>query len=179
MVTLAKPIVLIGLMGAGKTTIGSRLGKMLKVDFVDSDHEIEEAAGCTVSDMFDLYGEEVFRDLELKVIRRLLGKKQHIIATGGGAFVQPAVKELIERKAFTVWLRADIDTLIDRVSRRDTRPLLAKGNKRKILSKLIQDRYPVYAEADMTIDSNYGAHDAVVKTIYERICIDHPKLVGK
>jgi len=177
MASLSKPIVLVGLMGAGKTTVGLRLAKAMGLPFVDSDKEIEDAAGCSISDLFAMYDEAVFRDLELKVLKRLLGNKQQILATGGGAFVQPALRELITRKGFTLWLRADIDTLLERVGRRDTRPLLAKGNKRKILSRLIQDRYPLYEQSDMVVDSNIGSHEQVVKSITKRLKDEQPRLV--
>ena len=165
MASLQKPLVLIGLMGAGKSTIGRRLADTLGVTFKDSDVEIEEAAGCSVSDIFALYSEEIFRDLEQRVIKRLLKEKNLILATGGGSFMQPAIRDEINKKATTVWLRAELPVLLDRVSKRDTRPLLAKGNKKKILGKLIKERYPVYAEADIVIDSSEGPHEKVVQQI--------------
>lgn len=176
MASLSKPIVLVGLMGAGKSTVGSRLANTLKLPFVDSDYEIEQAAGCSISDLFALYDEEIFRDLEKRVIKRLLNKQNLILATGGGAYMQEPIREMISQKAFTVWLRADIEVLLDRVSRRDTRPLLAKGNKRKILSTLIKERYPIYEQANMIIDSGTGPHEAVVKTIVKRLRKEQPEL---
>jgi shikimate kinase len=176
MASLAKPIVLIGLMGAGKSTIGHRLATSLDLPFVDSDHEIEEAAGCSITDIFAVYDEEIFRDLERRVIKRLLGKNNQILATGGGAYLQEPVKQMIQQKAFTIWLRADLDVLLERVGRRDTRPLLAKGNKRQILSRLIKERYPKYEDADMIVDSGTGPHENVVKTIVKRLKSEQPDL---
>ena len=177
MASLSKPIVLVGLMGAGKSTIGLRLASSLKLPFVDSDHEIEEAAGCSISDLFAIYDEEIFRDLEKRVLKRLLGQHNQILATGGGAYMQAPIREMINKKAFTIWLRADLDVLLERVNRRDTRPLLAKGNKRKILSKLIKERYPVYEQADMIVDSSTGSHELVVKEIIKRLRAEHTGLI--
>lgn len=179
MASLSKPIVLIGLMGAGKSTIGIRLASSLKLPFVDSDSEIEEAAGCSISDLFAIYDETVFRDLEKRVLKRLLNNENQILATGGGAYMQEHIRKMIRNKAFTIWLRADVDVLVERVNRRDTRPLLAKGNKRKILKKLIKERYPIYEQADMIVDSGTGAHENVVKTIVKRLRKEQPELLQK
>lgn len=158
-----------GLMGAGKTTIGKRLGTVLGLPFVDSDNEIVEAAGCSISDIFELYGEEVFRDLEQRVMLRLLAGEPAIIATGGGAFVNAQVREAVQAKAISVWLKAELDVLIERVSRRDTRPLLKSGDKREIMDRLMQERYPIYAEASIVIDSNAGVHETVVERILDAL----------
>jgi len=160
-----KPIVLVGLMGAGKSTIGRRLAQALSLHFVDADNEIVEAAGCSISDIFAMYGETIFRDLEQRVLLRLVASEPCVIATGGGAFMNPAIRSAIKEKAISVWLKADLPVLLERVSRRDTRPLLKSGDKGQILSKLIEDRYPIYAEADITIDSNAGLHETVVDSI--------------
>lgn len=160
-----KPVVLVGLMGAGKSTIGRRLAASIGFDFVDADNEIVEAAGCSISDVFEMYGEGIFRDLEQRVMLRLVGSEPRVIATGGGAFINPVIRSEIKEKAISVWLKADLPVLLERVSRRDTRPLLRTGNKEEILEKLISDRYPVYAEADIAIDSNAGAHETVVESI--------------
>jgi shikimate kinase len=165
MASLTKPIVLIGLMGAGKSTVGVRLAEALGVPFKDSDLEIEMAAGCSVSDLFAIYGEPIFRDLEQRVVTRLLETKNLILATGGGSYIQPTIQAIIKEKAHTVWLRADLETLLDRVNRRDTRPLLATGDKRKILKRLMEERYPVYEQANTIIDSNSASHERVVKQI--------------
>jgi len=164
-VKLHKPIVLVGLMGAGKSTIGRRLATTLGVTFIDSDNEIVEAAGCSIGDIFEAYGEAIFRDLEQRVLLRLVSSEPCIIATGGGAFINPTIRSAIKEKAISVWLKADLNVLLERVSRRDTRPLLKTGDKGTILSKLMDERYPIYSEADITIDSNAGLHEAVVDTI--------------
>lgn len=159
----ARPIVLVGLMGAGKTTVGRRLAQALSLPFIDSDQEITEAAGCSISDIFALYGEAIFRDLEQRVLLRLLSGDAAIIATGGGAFMQPVIREAIKEKATSLWLKADLEVLVERVSRRDTRPLLQTGDKAAIMAKLMDERYPVYMQADITIDSNAGSHESVVE----------------
>lgn len=161
----AKPVVLIGLMGAGKSTVGRKLAKAMGLPFADSDQAIEEAAGCSISDIFAIHGETMFRDLERRVITRLLTGELLVLATGGGAWMQPQVREVIGEHATTVWLKADIDVLLERVSKRNHRPILEKGDKRTILEGLMNDRYPVYAQADITIDSNRGSQEAVVKRI--------------
>lgn len=163
--TLDRPVVLVGLMGAGKSTIGRKLARALELPFVDSDEAIEEAAGCSVSDIFALHGEPAFRDLERKVITRLLTGETLVLATGGGAWMQPAVREIIRQHAVTVWLKADIEVLLERVSKRNHRPILEKGDKRTILSALMEERYPVYAEAEITIDSNRGSQETIIKRI--------------
>ncbi|MCE2927045.1 MAG: shikimate kinase [Rickettsiales bacterium] len=168
-ITLIKPVVLVGLMGAGKTTIGRRLAQALAVPFIDSDQEIVEAAGCSISDIFALYGESIFRDLEQRVLVRLIGASPCILATGGGAFINPMVRQAIKDHAISVWLKADLETLVERTSRRDTRPLLKTGDKSEILAKLMDERYPIYAEADITIDSNASAHEAVVDRIMQAL----------
>ena len=179
MASLSKPIVLIGLMGAGKSTVGIRLASALKLPFVDSDSEIEESAGCSISDLFAIYDETIFRDLEKRVIKRLLNTNSQILATGGGAYMQEPIRKMITQKSFTIWLRADLDILLERVNRRDTRPLLATGNKRKILKKLIKERYPIYEQADMIIDSDTGAHENIVKDIVKRLHAEQPDLFEK
>ncbi len=161
----ARPLVLIGLMGAGKSTIGRRLAKQIGWKFIDSDEEIETAAGCSIADIFSVHGEPIFRDLEQRVITRLLGEEQLVLATGGGAWMQPGVRAAIKARATSVWLRAELEVLTDRVSKRSHRPLLETGNKRDILEQLMQDRYPVYAEADMIVDSSQGPHETVVERV--------------
>lgn len=163
--TLTKPVVLVGLMGAGKTTIGRRLAHSLGLEFVDSDHEIVEAAGCSIADIFAIYGEEIFRDVEKRVLLRLITGEPRVIATGGGAFMNKEIRDVILQNSWSVWLKADLPVLIERVSRRDTRPLLKTGDKGEILSKLMDERYPTYAQANITIDSNEGAHESVVSRI--------------
>jgi shikimate kinase len=162
---ITKPLVLVGLMGAGKSTVGRRLAGELAVPFVDSDTEIVEAAECSISDIFAIYGEEIFRDLEKRVMLRLLTGGPMVIATGGGAFMTPDIRNAIKEQALSVWLRADIEVLLERVSRRNTRPLLEGGDKREILSKMLQDRSPIYGMADLIVDNNAGEHEKVVRSI--------------
>lgn len=167
---LSKSVVLVGLMGAGKTTVGRRLAKMLGVSFKDSDDEISAAAGCSIPDIFEIHGEAIFRDLEQRVIGRLLtDEAPQVLATGGGAWMSAQTRQLIKTHAVSVWLKADLDVLLERVSRRGGRPLLEKGDKRAILSKLMDERYPVYAEADMTVESDSGAHERVVESIVDML----------
>jgi shikimate kinase len=154
-----RTIVLVGLMGAGKTNIGRRLATRLNLPFFDSDSEIEAAAGETIEEIFRNRGEAVFRDGERRVIARLLEQPTHVLATGGGAFMDPITRAIIVRRGVSVWLRADIDVLLARVSRRSNRPLLKEGNPRAVLTDLIDRRYPIYAEADITIDSGDGPPD--------------------
>lgn len=158
-----KPIVLVGLMGAGKSSIGKRLAKAVNMPFIDSDNEIAEAAACSISNIFEIYGETMFRDLEQRVLLRLLTEeKPAVIATGGGAFIQPAIREMVKENAVSVWLHAELDVLYERVSRKRTRPLLEKGDKREILKNLMIERDPFYALADVTVSSDMGAHENVV-----------------
>ncbi len=149
-----KPIVLVGLMGAGKTCIGRRLATHYGLPFTDADEEIAKAAGCSVEDIFELYGEKAFRDGEKRVIGRLLGEGPRVLATGGGAFMDPEIRGRIKENAISVWLRADLEILIERTARRDDRPLLKNGDPRAVLGSLIDERYPVYAGADIVVDSD-------------------------
>ncbi len=164
-----RPIVLVGLMGAGKSTVGRRLGNALKLPFHDADQEIETAAGCSITDFFERYGEPAFREGERKVIARLLAGPRHVLATGGGAFMDPTTRALIKRMGFSVWLRADIGLLMERVLKRPTRPLLKNDDPRATMERLMAERYPVYAEADLTVDSNGGPHDAIVQRILSHL----------
>lgn len=160
-----QPIVLIGLMGAGKSTVGRRLARATQRQFVDSDEEIEQAAACSISDIFAIHGEPIFRDLEQRVIFRLMEKSERVMATGGGAWMQPDIRARIKERALSVWLKADLDVLVDRVERRNHRPLLESGDKRTILDTLMHERYPIYSQADMTIESGDGPHDDVVEKV--------------
>jgi len=164
-----RPLVLVGLMGAGKSTVGRRLGNALRLPFHDADQEIEAAAGCSISDFFERYGEPAFRDGERKVIARLLKGPRHVLATGGGAFMDPTTRALIKRQGLSIWLRADIGLLMERVTKRPTRPLLKNVDPRATMEKLMAERYPVYAEADLTVDSNGGPHDTVVQQILSHL----------
>ena len=157
-----RTIVLVGLMGAGKTNIGRRLAARLNLPFYDSDFEIETAAGETIEEIFANRGEQAFRDGERRVIARLLTQPVHVLGTGGGAFMDPQTRALIARRGVSLWLRADLDVLHARVSRRGNRPLLKEGDPRAILAQLIERRYPIYAQADVTVDSGEGAPEATV-----------------
>jgi len=156
-------------MGAGKTTIGRRLARRLRMPFHDADEEIERAAARSVSEIFETYGEQHFRDGERRVIARLLKEGPAVLATGGGAFMEARTRALIKKKAVSIWLRVDLDVLAERVSRRDTRPLLKTGDPREILQRLSRERDPIYAEADIMIDSGAGPHDAAVKAILQAL----------
>ena len=160
-----KSIVLVGLMGAGKTTIGRRLATRLGLGFQDADSEIEKAAHCSIPDIFEAHGESAFRDLERRVITRLLAQPPHVLATGGGAFMDAETRQLIAESGTSLWLRADIDILLKRVARRHTRPLLERGDRREILEALIAERYPIYAEADVIVDSMDVPHDVMVDRV--------------
>jgi len=148
----SRTIVLVGLMGAGKTSVGRRLARLLDLPFVDADKEVEKAAGCSIADIFATHGEAAFRDGERRVIARLLNDPPQILAAGGGAFMDPKTRARIKADALSVWLRADIDLLLERVGRRRDRPLLNNGDRRATLEALIEERHPVYAEADIVID---------------------------
>ncbi len=162
-------IVLVGLMGAGKSCIGRGLAERLNRPFIDADDEIEEAAGCSIPDIFELYGEPAFRDGERRVIARLLKEPPHVMATGGGAFIDDEVRAMIAKKAVSVWLRADLDLLVQRTARRGGRPLLAKGSRSKTLRRLMEERYPVYAQADITVDSAREAPDVTVNRVIDML----------
>ncbi len=148
-----RTIVLVGLMGAGKTNIGRRLAARLGLPFFDSDNEIETAAGETIEEIFRNRGEATFRDGERRVIARLLQQPVHVMATGGGAFMDATTRALIAQRGVSVWLRADLDVLLARVLRRNDRPLLQHRDPRAVMAELIERRYPIYAEADIVIDS--------------------------
>jgi shikimate kinase len=160
-----RTLVLVGLMGAGKTCIGKRLAQAFGVEFVDADEEIETAAGCTIEDIFARYGEPHFRDGERRVIARLLDRPVHVLATGGGAFMDLRTREKVRERGISVWLRADIELLLRRVSRRNNRPLLKEGDRRATLERLIELRYPTYAEADITVDSMEASPDATAERV--------------
>jgi len=160
-----RPIVLVGLMGAGKTTVGRRLAALLHLPFIDADEEIEKAAGLEISEIFALHGEEEFRRGERRVIARLLQGAPHVLATGGGAFMNPETRALVRAHATSVWLRADLDVLMRRVEKRDNRPLLKQGDPRATMERLMAERYPIYGEADLVVDSNNGPHSSAVTAV--------------
>lgn len=160
---IPRTIVLIGLMGAGKSCIGRRLAALLGLNFVDADTEIERAAGCTIDEIFERHGEAAFRDGERRVIQRLLGQAVQVLATGGGSFMDPDTRAAIQEQAVSVWLRADLDLLLKRTGRRNNRPLLKRGDPRTILEQLMAERYPIYAEADIVVDSADGPPEVTVE----------------
>ena len=161
-----RTIVLVGLMGAGKSSIGRRLATRLGIPFVDADSEIEAAAGESIPDIFARHGEQAFRDGERRVIARLLERPPHVLATGGGAFMDPETRSRIAATGISVWLRANIETLVRRLEKsRTQRPLLAQGDLRERVQELMDQRYPTYAEADIVIETGEGPHEPVVDAI--------------
>lgn len=164
-----RTIVLAGMMGAGKTTIGRRLAPRLGLPFYDADAEIEAAAGMPVSELFQGHGEESFRRGEAQIIKRLLNGPPHVLATGGGALVTAETRERIAEKAVSVWLKADIDTIVRRATRRSTRPLLQQGNPRETIERLLADREPYYAATDIHIESQPGPHANTVNLLIEAL----------
>ncbi len=164
-----RTIVLIGLMGAGKSCIGRRLATLLGLNFDDADNEIERAAGCTIEEIFERHGEAAFRDGERRVIKRLLGQAVQVLATGGGSFMDPGTRAAIREQAVSVWLRADLDLLLKRTGRRNNRPLLKRGDPRAILARLMAERYPVYAEADIVVDSADGPPEVTVERMHAAV----------
>lgn len=164
-----RPIVLIGMMGAGKTTVGRRLAARLGRHFVDSDEEVEKAAGMTIEDIFRAHGEADFRAGEVKVIARLLKDGNIVLGTGGGAFINPETRALVKSSAVSVWIKADFELLFQRVSRRSNRPLLKTANPRETLQKLIEARYPIYAEADVTVVSRDIPQDQVAGEVIDAL----------
>jgi shikimate kinase len=166
---LNKTIVLVGLMGAGKSCVGKRLAACLGLPFVDADREIEAAAGCSISDYFAVHGEKTFRDGERRVIQRLLGNPPHVLATGGGAFMDPSTRALIKERALSIWLKAELDQLLKRIGRRNDRPLLQNVDPSAKLAELMEVRYPVYSEADLTVESADGPPDVTVQRVLHAI----------
>ncbi len=172
---LPMTVALVGLMGAGKTAIGKRLAARLGLPFVDADVAIEKAADCTIEDYFTRHGEADFRRKERQVIARLLTEPVHILATGGGAFIDAETRALMRQRALSVWLRADLDLLVARTARRTNRPLLKQGDPREVLARLIERRYPIYAEADLIVDSEDGPLEEMV----ERVLLAIERHIGR
>jgi shikimate kinase len=160
-----RSIVLVGMMGSGKSSIGRRLATRLAIPFVDADSEIEEAAGMTIAEIFERHGEPYFRAGEARVIARLLDQGPQVLATGGGAFMNRDTRDAIRARGVSVWLKAELDVLLKRIKRRGDRPLLKTDDPAATLTALIAQRYPVYAEADFTVLSRDVAHDAIVDEI--------------
>ncbi|RMF13269.1 MAG: shikimate kinase [Alphaproteobacteria bacterium] len=164
-----RSIVLVGMMGVGKTTVGRRLARRLGLPFVDADEEIERAAGMPIADIFEELGEQAFRDGERRVVARLLDEGVRVISLGGGAFLASETREAVRRRAVSVWLDAPLDILVERTARRRTRPLLEGGDRHEILARLMEERRPFYAEADIRVESGRGPHDRVVRAILTRL----------
>jgi shikimate kinase len=162
---LDRPIVLVGLMGVGKSTVGRRLARRLDLPFVDSDAAIEDAAGLSPAEVFERYGEQDFRDGERRLVARLIDGEVRVIATGGGAYVDPRTRELLNERAITVWLDAPLDILMERTSRRDTRAQLRDGNAKATLERLANERRASYEQAHIHVKSGAGAHKDVVEAI--------------
>lgn len=162
-------IVLVGLMGAGKSTVGRRLAARLGLMFSDADNEIEEAAGMSIPDIFAIYGEAHFRDGERKVIDRLLRDGSIVLATGGGAYMDATTRANVKEAGISVWLKSDLETLMRRVRKRSNRPLLQNPDPEGTMRRLMEQRYPVYAEADVTVESREGTHEQVVEAIVDAL----------
>jgi len=162
---LEKSVVMVGLMGTGKTSIGRMLAKRLKMDFVDADAEIVAAAGCSIEEIFETHGEPSFRSGERSVIARLLDGPVRIIATGGGAFMDPETREHIAKNAISVWLHADLDTLVKRVSRRGGRPLIKNADPRQVIDELMKIRDPIYAKADIRVETSDDPSNKVTEQV--------------
>jgi shikimate kinase len=170
---LDRPIVLVGLMGVGKSTVGRRLARRLGLSFVDSDAAIEDAAGLSPSEVFERYGEHDFRDGERRLVARLVDEGDvRVIATGGGAYVDPRTRELLNSRAITVWLDAPVDVLAERTGRRDTRAQLRNGDRKETLERLANERREAYQQAHIHVKSGVGAHKDVVDAIV-RALSDH------
>lgn len=166
---LDRTIALVGLMGVGKSTVGRRLASRLGLPFADGDHEIESAAGMSVSEIFGTRGEGEFRAGEARVMKRLLEGPPIVLATGGGAMLNADTRALMRAHAITIWMRADLEVIAERVARRDTRPLLRNRNSLEVLRELADKRYPVYAQADLTVDVGGGSHGVAVEAVVQAI----------
>lgn len=166
---LDRPLVLVGLMGVGKSTVGRRLARRLGLSFVDSDAAIEDASGFPAAEIFERYGEREFRDGERRLVARLIEGDVRVIATGGGAYVDPNTRQLLNERAITVWLDASVDILAERTSRRDTRAQLRNGNPKAVLERLAEERRPSYQEAHIHVRSGDGAHSDVVEAIVQAL----------
>lgn len=164
-----RSLVFVGLMGAGKSTIGKRVATMLDLPFHDADYEIEQAAQMSVPELFKAYGEPAFRDLERRVILRLIKQGPMILATGGGAYMNDETRHAIAENGISVWLNAELDVLMERVSRRQNRPLLQNDNPRAVMEKLMAERYPVYAKADLTVNSRKARRDVVARDVIRTV----------
>lgn len=163
--SLCQSIVLVGMMGCGKSAIGKRLSKALGLPFYDLDKYIEKHEGKTVSEIFEDQGEDYFRKKEYEYIKEILEDKPKVIALGGGAFIQENVQKIVKQKAISIWIYAPFEILLERVSRKNTRPLLEQGDKATILKQLMEVRYPIYEESDMKVNTTTGPHHVVIESI--------------
>lgn len=166
---LPRTVALVGLMGAGKTTVGRRLAAALQLPFVDADVAISEAAGRTIPEIFSEHGEDEFRRGERQVIARLLTGPVHVLATGGGAFIDTRTRALMKERAISIWLKAPLDVLMKRVEKRGDRPLLQQDDPRAVMERLIAERYPIYSEADLIVESSSGPHNIAVAAVLEAL----------
>ena len=164
-----RPVVLVGMMGVGKTSVGRRLAALLELPFTDADDEIVQAAQMSIPEMFERYGENYFRDGERRVIARLVGQRRGVVSTGGGAFVHPETRALILSQGIAVWLDSEIDVLLDRVGRNSNRPLLQTGDPRETLTRLRAERESAYAEAPIHVKSGPGPHGRAVHTVLREL----------
>ncbi len=160
-----RSLVLVGLMGAGKTSVGRRVAARLGLPFVDADQEIERAAALSVEEIFARHGESAFRDGERRVIARLLNGPVHVLSTGGGAFIDPATRAIVREKGISIWLKVDVEELVRRVSRRTNRPLLKDADPRVVLERLVAERYPAYGEADIVVRTGDGSADNAAEQV--------------
>jgi len=161
----ARTITLVGLMGVGKSSVGRRLANAIGLPFRDADTEVETAAGRSIPDIFADLGEPAFREGERRVIARLLDEPPHVLATGGGAFMNPETRRLIKEKSISIWLKTDLDVLVRRIGRKDSRPLLQGKDPLAVLKALAEERYPIYAEADITVETGDAAHHVTVDQV--------------
>ncbi len=169
-----RTLVFVGLMGAGKSVIGKLTAAAMNVPFIDADQEIEEVSRMSIVDLFDSYGEAEFRSLEERVIRRLLQEGPMVLSTGGGAFINDRTRALIKARGLSVWLRADLDVLWERVRKRSHRPLLKTADPRGTLSSLLDERYPVYGEADLIVQSRDVSKDTIVGEVLDAVAAAGP-----
>ncbi|MGL6187872.1 MAG: shikimate kinase [Holosporales bacterium] len=178
----SKTIVLVGMMGVGKSSVGWRLAKRLGVPFFDSDREVERAAGCSIPDIYALWGEQAFKEAEQKTIKRLLDGPVHVLSTGDGSFIYEDLRQRMLESAICVWLMADLETIYRRVSHRKTRPQLLEGDSKEILKSLMEERTPIYAEAQLSISSQEEAHDLTVERVLKSLvtyCASGQSSVGQ
>lgn len=164
-----RALVFVGLMGAGKSVIGKRVATMLRLPFYDSDQEIEKASKMTITELFKTYGESEFRALEQRVILNLIKKSPLVLATGGGAYINQDIRKAIQQNGISIWLKADIDILMQRVSKRKTRPLLQTANPKETMQKLMEQRYPIYAKANVTITTHKESRLTVTKNVIRSV----------